>query len=74
MLKSRGELWRQKIENRVARMRIFSSRNESGRFIQHDCNWLIDVNKFAVHFHVIAGRRLCVELGANLAVDGDSAR
>lgn len=67
-----GEFPWQKIENGVASMHIFSGRNETGRFMQYDRHQRIDVNKFAIHFHVIARGRLRAEVRADFAVDGDA--
>ena len=65
-------LW-QKIENGVARMHIFSGRNEPRRFVQHDRQRRINMNKFAVHFYVISRGRLRAEVRANAAVDRDAS-
>ena len=41
--------------------------------MQHDGERRIDVNKFAVHFYVIAFCGLRAEVGADLAVNRDAA-
>jgi hypothetical protein len=72
--KQLGTLFGQKIKDGVARMDIFSSRNESGGLMQHNCKRWSDVNKFAIHFDVVAGARLRTEICTNLAVNGDAPR
>ena len=44
-------------------------RHEPRRFMQHDCEWKIGMNEFAVHFYVIARARLRAKIGADSAVD-----
>src|SRR5437899_11871027 len=68
-----GKFSGQKIEDGVARVNIFSCRNETRRFVQHDGERWISTNKFAIHFNVIARSRLRAEVCADLAVDGDAA-
>jgi len=41
--------------------------------VQHDGERSIGMNKFAIHFHVIARSRLRAEVCADLAVDPDAA-
>jgi hypothetical protein len=62
------------IKDRVARVLIFSSRNKSGGFVQHNRHCGNDVNKFAIDFNVVARARLCAEVGADLTVDGHTTR
>jgi hypothetical protein len=54
-------------------VQIFSSRNESGGFIQHDRKRWNGVNKFAIDFDVIARLRLCAKVCANSAIDRHTA-
>ena len=68
-----GQFLGQKIEDCIARVSIFSCRNETRRFVQHDGERWIGMNKFAIHFHVIARSRLRAEVCADLAVDPDAA-
>src|SRR5437667_10329991 len=68
-----GKFSGQKIENGVARVNIFSCRNKTRRFVQHYGERWIGMSKFAIHFNVIARNRLCAEVSADLAVDGDAA-
>ena len=53
-------------------MHVLSGRNETGRFIQHDCERRLGRQKFAVNLYVVARRRLCTEVRANFAVNGNS--
>jgi len=72
------EKWRkflgQEIKDRVARVEIFSSRNESARFMQHNRKRWSGANKFTIDFDIVACRWLRTEVCADLAVDGDAAR
>jgi hypothetical protein len=67
------EFFRQQIENSIANMRISPRRNESGGLVQHDGEWRRDMNKFAIHLHMVARVRLRAEVGAGLTVDHDPA-
>src|SRR5438552_2975149 len=66
------KLRRQQIENRVARVRIASGRNKSGRLMKRDRHRILKVNEFGIHLDVIALGRLCAEVSANASVDGDA--
>jgi hypothetical protein len=66
-------LWKQ-IKHSVARLLIFSGRNKSSGFVQHDGYRWSGVNKFAVDFDVIERAWLCAEVCADLTVDGDATR
>ena len=68
------EFCRQQIKNRIAHMRIFPGRNESGWLVQHDRERRSDVNKFAIHFDVIAPAGLRAEVRAGFTVDSDPPR
>ena len=68
-----GKFLGQKIEDGIASVNSFSCRNKTRRFVQHDGERWIGMNKFAIHFHVIARSRLCAEVRADLAVDADAA-
>src|SRR5712692_7308119 len=64
---------RKQIENDVTRVRIAFGRNKTGRLVQDNREWKIDMDEFAVHFHVIARGRLRAEIRAWFSVDGDAA-
>src|SRR6266480_356963 len=66
-------LWKQ-IKDSVARVRIFSGRNKSRWLIQHDRKRRSDANKFAIDLDVVIRARLCAEVCADFAVDGDATR
>ncbi len=66
-------LWKQ-IKDSVARMLIFSGRNKSRWLIQHDRKRRSDANKFAIDLDVVIRARLCAEVCADFAVDGDATR
>ena len=69
------EFRRQKIKDNVARMRITSGRNETGGLVQNNIQpRKLSGDEFAIHFHVVAYRRLRTEIRAALSVDGDSTR
>jgi len=63
-----------KIKDRVARVEIFSSRNESAGFMQHNRKRWSGVNKFTIDFDVVTRRWLRAEVCADLAINGDAAR
>jgi hypothetical protein len=65
--------WKQ-IKDRVARVLIFSGRNKSGRFVQHDGKRRSKTNKFAIDFDVVVRTRLCAEVCADFPVDGNPTR
>jgi len=64
----------QEIKDRVARVEIFSSRNESAGFMQHNRQRRSDANKFIIEFDVVARCWLRTEVCADLAIDCDAAR
>jgi hypothetical protein len=64
----------QEIKDRVVRVEIFSSRNESAGFMQHNRKRWSGANKFTIDFDVVAYRWLRTEVCADLAIDGDAAR
>jgi hypothetical protein len=66
------QMGREKIEDRIARIRIASRRNETGRLMQHDVEPPLAVNEFAVDFNVVAVPGLRAEISADLAVDRDA--
>jgi len=61
------------IKDGVTRVRILSSRNESGGFIQHDRQRRSGVNKLIIDFDVVARSWLRTEVCANFAIDCDAA-
>ena len=67
------KLWRQQIKDRVARVRIASSRNKSRRFVQRDRRCALEMNELAIDFYMIALVRLRTEIGANPAIDRDAS-
>jgi hypothetical protein len=67
------EFFGQEIKDRVARVEIFSSRNESGGLMQHDRKRWCGANKFTIDFDVVARPWLRTEVCADLAIDGDAA-
>jgi hypothetical protein len=69
-----GKFFGQEIKDGVARVEIFSSRNESGGFMQHDRKRWSGLNKFVIDFDVIARPWLCTKVCANFAIDCDAAR
>ena len=68
-----GKFCRQKIEDSIAGVHIFSRRDEARRLVQQDGVQWFGMNKLAIHFNVVARTRLCAEVRADLAVDGDTA-
>jgi len=68
------QMRRQEIEDGVARVGIAAGRNESRGLVQNDVEPAFAVDQLAVHFYVVALRRLRAEIGADLAVDPDPAR
>src|SRR6266540_1021686 len=67
-----GKFFRQKIENGVAGVHIFSRRDEARRLVQHDSEHWSGMNQFAVDFDIIARGWLRAEIGADFAVDSDA--
>ena len=67
-----GKFCRQKIENSVASIQVFSCRNETGGFMQHDGERWVGMEHFAIHFHVVARSWLRAEICADQAIDGDA--
>ena len=63
---------REQIEDGIARVRIAFGRNKTGRLVQDNRQWKIDMNELAIHFHVIARGRLRTEIRARFSVDGDA--
>ena len=61
-------------QDSVARVLIFSGRNKSGGFMQHDGKRRSDVNKFAIDLDVVMCAGLCAEVCAHFTVDGDATR
>jgi hypothetical protein len=68
------KFFRQEIKDRVARMEIFSSRNESTGFMQHDRKGWSATNKFMIYLDVVARLGLRTEVCADLAIDCYAAR
>src|SRR4051812_18334347 len=66
------QMRREQIENRIARVRILSGRNESGRLMQHDVETLFPVDHFAVDLDVVAVAWLNAKIGADAAVNRDA--
>jgi hypothetical protein len=64
----------QEIKDRVARMEIFSSRNEPAGFMQHDGKGWSAANKFMIDLDVVARPCLRTEVCADLAIDCYAAR
>src|SRR6266480_4525527 len=69
-----GKFFGQKIEDGIAGVHIFSRRDEARRLVQQDGEQWFGTNKLTIHFHVVARTRLCAEIRADLAVDGDTTR
>jgi hypothetical protein len=65
--------WKQ-IKHSVSRLLIFSGRNKSRWFIQHDRKRRSDANKFAIDLDVVMCAGLCAEVCADFTVDGDATR
>jgi hypothetical protein len=68
------KLLRQEIKDGVARMEVFSSRNESAGFMQHDRKGWSAANKFMIDLDVVSRPCLRTEACADLAVDCYAAR
>jgi hypothetical protein len=68
------KFFRQEIKDRVARMEIFSSRNESTGFMQQDRKGWSATNKFMIDLDVVARPCLRIEVCADLAIDCYAAR
>ncbi len=68
-----GKCFGQKIEDGIAGVHILSRRDETRRLMQQNGEQWFGMNKLAIHFHVVARTRLCAEVRADLAVDGDTA-
>lgn len=66
------ELWRQQIENGVARVGVRPGGNETGRLVQKDMKRALAVHELAADFDVVALRRLRAEVRANAAVYRDA--
>src|SRR6266542_3302295 len=66
-------LWKQ-IKHSVASPLIFSRRNKSRWFIQHDGKRRSDANQFAIDLDVVMRAGLCAEVCADFPVDGDATR
>jgi hypothetical protein len=64
-----GKFFRQEIKDRVPRMEIFSSRNESAGFMQHDRKGWSAPNKFMIDLDVVARPCLRTEVCADFAID-----
>ena len=64
----------QEIKDGVARVEIFSSRNESAGFMQHDRKGWSAANKFMIDLDVVARPCLRTEVCADLAIDCYPAR
>lgn len=62
---------REEIEDRIARVWVTSSGDEAGRFMQDDVQVALRAHHFTPDFDVIARSRLCAEISANAAVDGN---
>jgi hypothetical protein len=69
-----GKFFWDEIKDGVARVEILSSRDEPGRFIQHERKRWIGVNEFAIDFDVIPRAWLRAEVCANFAIDCNAAR
>jgi len=66
------ELWRQQIENGVARVGVRPGGNKTGRFVQKDMKRALAVHELAADFDVVGLRRLRAEVRANAAVYRDA--
>src|SRR4051812_15725577 len=64
---------REQIENGVARVRIAPGRNKPGGLMEHEVEPALRMDKFTVDFYVVALAWLDAEIGADLAVDCNSA-
>lgn len=63
------ELRGQKMENRVARVRIGAGGNEAGRFVENQVKFAFTAHQLAAHFDVVALAGLRAEVGANATVN-----
>ncbi len=67
------KFWRQQIKDGVACVRIASCRNKTRRLVQNYRPRNIDMDKFAIHFHMVALAGLDAEVGTRLSVDCDAS-
>jgi hypothetical protein len=65
-----GKFFWYEIKDRVTRVQILSSRNESSGFMQNDRKRSDGMNQFAIDFDVIARSWLRTEVCANPTVNG----
>src|SRR5215203_4696607 len=66
-----GQMRREQIEDRLARVRVAAGGNEAGRFVQDEVEAVLWAHHFASDFDVIGRRRLHAKGAADAAVDGD---
>ena len=64
-------VWRQEIENGIARVWVAPGGNEAGRFVEDDVELMLRANDFAADLDVIGRGRLDAEIRANAPVDRD---
>ena len=67
------KFWRKQIKDGVARVGIALRGNKTGGFVQDNRPRKIDMDKFAVHFHMVALAGLDAEVGTRLSVDCDAS-
>jgi hypothetical protein len=67
-----GKFLRKQVKHSVARTVIFSGRNKSRGFVQHDGEFWSDVDKFTIDLDVVVRVWLCAEVCTDLTVNGDS--
>ena len=68
------KLWRQQIEDRVARIGVGAGGNEADGFVQDDVEFAFAAHQPAPDFDVIALRRLRAEVGADATVNRNAPR
>jgi len=68
------KLWREEIEDGVARVRVAPCGNKSRRLVQKNGQAFLWPNEFVINLDVIAFRNLCAEIGSRLAIDRDPYR
>ncbi len=67
------KFWRKQIKDGVACVRIASCRNKTSRLVQNYRPRNIDMDKFAIHFHMVALAGLDAEISAWISVDRNAS-
>ena len=67
------QMRREQVEDGIARVRIASGGDESGRLMEHEVEPALGVDQFAIDLDVVAVAGVDAEIGADLAVDRNPA-